>query len=326
MSAGRHHHSALKLNDGSVLVVGGNPGISPPGQPERFDPASLSWKTTGPLSDAPAADSPALVLLEDGRVLATLDPVPDATTTDVAVFLPGTNTWQRKAPLPIARSRHTFSKLRDGRVLVTGGVLQLSNQRLDDCQLFDPATNLWTRTGSLPRPLSQHTATVLNDGRVLIVGGAEKLSDGVATAVSQLFDPSTGTWTETAPLSEARWGHRAALLADGRVLVVGGQTAQAHRITAELYDPVSGTWSNAGELEKETLGHFATELPRLADGRVVVSSEVGITEVFDPSARTWSRLSQRPIAEREGHSATGLDDGRVLIIGGANHTGFISGP
>ena len=59
-----------------------------------------------------------------------------------------------------------------------------------------------------------HTATLLPNGKVLVAGGY--------IASAELYDPASGTWTNTGSMSTARAGHTATLLPNGKVLVAGG--------------------------------------------------------------------------------------------------------
>src|SRR5262249_56355469 len=99
--------------------------------------------------------------------------------------------------------------------------------------------------GSLNPPRFHHTSTLLPDGRVLVVGG-EYRSTPLASA--ELYDPATGTWSNTGSLSTARDSHTATLLTNGMVLVAGGRETDPGPAlaTAELYDPATGSWSPTG--------------------------------------------------------------------------------
>ena len=73
----------------------------------------------------------------------------------------------------------------------------------------------------------QHTATLLPGGLVLVTGGLNEggyRNGGRTYASAELYDPSTGTWSSTASMDSARYGHTATLLKNGWVLVAGGRT------------------------------------------------------------------------------------------------------
>jgi len=80
-------------------------------------------------------------------------------------------------------------------------------------------------------------------------------------------------------MTSRRLGHGAALLADGRVLIVGGtghETADPF-VTAELYDPATGTFSPTGSTLTPSFGLVATTL---LDGRVLILGEDA--ELYEP--------------------------------------------
>jgi galactose oxidase-like protein/Kelch motif protein len=178
----------------------------------------------------------------------------------------------------------------------------------------------WRSLPAAAMPSTGLTATPLLDGRVLVAG-----------PVASLLDPSTGTWTEVRPPREPRRDAVAARLADGRVLLVGGVSdADGFPLaSAELFDPLTAHWTAAGSMSvPRAAGHTATTL---LDGRVLVAAgtawdsktqldnalvnSVPSAELFDPRTGAWTATGELNKA-RSGHTATLLEDGRVLVTGG----------
>ena len=186
--------------------------------------------------------------------------------------------------------------------------------------------------------LQHATTTLLPDGRVLAAGGSREgpgpnaLSEDsnapIGLRSAWLFEPATGGWFETGSMTQGRSGHTATLLADGRVLAVGGcdfgipgntyeSSGQLDVFSAEIYDPPAGQWRATGSLAFGRCHHTATLLP---DGRVLVvggwlADPCGFPEVFDPTSGTWAVASQLR-TPRFDHTATLLSDGTVMIAGG----------
>ena len=100
-----------------------------------------------------------------------------------------------------------------------------------------------------------HTATILTNGTVLVTGGYNDIHLNSA----ELYDPSSGLWTTTGSMNNARAGHTATLLTDRIVLVTGGYNG-AYLNSAELYDPLSGIWIATGSMKSTRSVHTATTI------------------------------------------------------------------
>ena len=126
-------------------------------------------------------------------------------------------------------------------------------------------------------------------------------------------------------MKTGRWLHTATLLQDGRVLVTGGRSPQDSVYkSAETYDPATGTFRPAGSMGDGRQQHTATLLP---DGRVFIAGGywsdgqnwrvLSSTEMFDPATGHFSPIGSMG-TPRSGHTATLLNDGRVLIAAGGD--------
>src|ERR1051325_4931075 len=191
-------------------------------------------------------------LLPDGRVLTTAgySTGPYYGYQDTAeLFSPSTGTWVSTAALPAAanpyngRWQHTSTLLTNGLVLVSGGADQAS--LFLQAALYNPSTETWVVTGSLNTGRALHTATLLTNGLVLVAGGYGCCSTtNFALASAELYNPATGTWTNTGNMTKKRKEHTATLLPNGKVLVAGGvDENQSGLSSAELYNPITGTWT-----------------------------------------------------------------------------------
>jgi hypothetical protein len=256
-------------------------------------------------------------LLQDGRVLVAGGGFAGASNL-AELYDPRDKVFHPTGNMTAFRSRHTATLLDNGRVLVTGGTFDSS------AELYDPNLGTWTPTGSMSTSRRLHTAVRLNDGRVLLAGGFGGPFGGNPLASAEIYDPNSGGFSSTGPLSQARWGHTATLLQDGRVLATGGLGFPSDALaSAEIYDPDSGLWSGTGDMGAGRMQHTAT---LLLDGTVLIAGGVTTTtfgapvhataETFDPFTGRFSLTGSMSVG-RHLHTATRLWDGSVLLTGSA---------
>jgi len=271
----RAEQKAVALATGLVLVTGGTGDEQQGNQLDTtqvYDPASAHWYAAGRLTvprralgEATLADGRVLAVggFGNGHVLASadlLDPSTgglvtqtlDESTADGTPVEVQTTTftpqWQAVSDMATPREAPTATLLSDGTVLVAGGArLDAADAALASAEIFDPGAGNWSTGGTMTMARVGHTATRLLNGEVLIVGGmSTTCTTGAASCTkntAELYDPASDSWTATGPMSNWRSQHTATLLADGTVLIVGGEGAQASGMktaplaTAEIYQP-----------------------------------------------------------------------------------------
>ncbi|MFC9389275.1 Kelch repeat-containing protein [Streptomyces venezuelae] len=334
----------VRLRDGRVLFAGGaGPRLRTLDGAALFDPVDNRWTVTDPLRQARRMQS--LTPLADGQVLAAggitgpqAYPPPALPTAEL--YDPATETWTLTGALHEPRHSHTATLLPDGRVLVAGGQRPRDARAphtLASAELYEPDTGTWTPTGDMADARWHHQAVLLHDGRVLVAGGLTDTgrSKSATVALCELYDPTTGRWSPTGALRDARCAHQTLLLTDGTVLTLGGfgpHAADDGRYDpyslagVERYDPVAEEWSPEPPLPWGR-GHHRALL--LATGEVLVCGgcdhacqDVGhaATLRYDPGARHWSVAGPMGTG-RWVFGAVLLDDGRVLAAGGLARMG-----
>ena len=231
-------------------------------------------------------------------------------------------------PMLQSRVGHSATLLRDGRVLVVGGMDDAFTP-LYTAEVFDPETNRWMLVGEMREARTEHSAALLRDGRVMVTGGMNENLEIVGT--TEIYDPDSGEWFEHASMRTVRRGHFTLTLNDGRVAVVGGvgQTlgglgilanisAVGALLSTEIYDPQTDTWSRASDMLE---GHSGGLAIVLKDGRVLISGGynqaegLASSEVFDPNIDEWMRTASMA-RKTFANTAAVLPDGSVLFTGG----------
>ena len=315
-----------------VALVLGLPLVAgAPGPAHAQTSPQGSWELTGALA-TPRFDH-TLTLLANGKVLAAAGRTSPAGTVfnTAEVYDPVTEQWTPTGPMNDYRWQHTATLLADGRVLVAGGFGGLptgtgNNDQpvVNTSEIYDPATNTWTPTGPLNVRRALATATLLPNGQVLVAGGRWCPSAPPATcnftfrtATAELYNPATGTWTLTGPMTQARHTTASVLLNDGRVIVPAGFTNAGNGNNADIYNPATGTWSPTSNLNFARARQGAM---LLQDGRVMVVGgfpATQTTEIYDPATNVWSFAAPlTTTGNRFNYAYTVMANGKVLVASG----------
>jgi N-acetylneuraminic acid mutarotase len=261
MNYARDQHTTTALSNGRVLIFGGiGPCDALLPNVELYDPIANSFIDLGGF---PSRISSAAVLLANGKVLVTggYDANGSGTYRGAVLYAPsysgGNGAWFAAVSLANeARKDHTATLLRNGKVLLAGGINTTA------AELYDPnaTANAFSYTGNMINVRKTgHRATLLPNGEVLLTGGADAL---YVQATTEIYNPQTGTFRATTPMHYPRFYHSALLLPNGKVLVTGGDGLAAGILSqSEIYDPATETWTLIGSLNQARYNGAAVILP-----------------------------------------------------------------
>jgi hypothetical protein len=196
---------------------------------------------------------------------------------------------------------------------------------LNSEQIWDPVTETMQPVPSgVNLFCSGHT--LLPDGRLFVAGGHELAYVGIKNTM--LLNPLTSAWSAGPDMAVGRWYPTTTTLADGRVLIVSGDSitlggpntpfVTPSDTLPEIYDPKTNRITAMPTASRKMpLYPFMFLTP---DGRVVDAGPDTTTRILDPQTGLWSTLaSKSPI---DGHSAVMYRPGKILKSGTWTDTDF----
>ncbi|MDX6393162.1 MAG: hypothetical protein QOJ73_4225 [Streptosporangiaceae bacterium] len=247
MNLPRWYPTLTELPDGRYVAISGNSTTSSSwaDTPEVYDPTANTWTLLSKISTSQVHEEeyPFSYLIPNGNVL-NIGPSEDV-THELNV---DSQTWTQIGGASGVVNGSSIQYL-PGKILYSGGassVINTASAQANTAVLdTNAATPVWTQTAPMLHPRVYHTLTMLANGQVLAVGGGTTSDQSVGTTgvlPTEIWDPTSETWSAAAPIATARNYHSTAvLMPDGRVLVAGGGhysglNAQAQE-SAQIYSP-----------------------------------------------------------------------------------------
>ncbi len=302
----RTRHTATVLSSGKLLLVGGADRgdggdfahLSAVTSASLFDPSPVArtFSDAGTMSEA-RLDHTA-TRLDGDRVLVT-----GGQTSSVKIALDSIDLWSAEkgfepwGHLTTARANHAAIRLRNGKVLVTGG--WSLGASLASAEVLDADSHSVRAAAAMKHARHGHALALLPSGRVLVAGGLDDAGDPVATA--EIFDPSTGIFSEITTGTSPIWTDaHASVLPSGEVLIVGLQIAYR-------FDESTGELLLAGAPPDNAFG--AGVLP---GGRLTVCG-LDFCDTATETGQSTGRV--RSGAQRDGHTLSLLLTGELFGAG-----------
>ncbi|WP_328990607.1 hypothetical protein OG394_30520 [Kribbella sp. NBC_01245] len=328
---------------GLTLVVPTTAAYAHPGHPSH-PPTSTpttpqygnGWKPLAAIAGGPRQEHSVAAL--NGKVFVVGGIRPNGsggftTVSDVEVYDPSRNTWQRAASMPVAMNHPNLAAV-NGRLYVLGGLSGgASWQALRDTFVYNPATNRWTALPPMPAGTERGSSAIgVHGHKIYLAGGMRTLTPGpggLQDTVDQVhsYDTWTGRWGSLPSLPQAR-DHVGGAVVGNTFYVLGGRDrGQVNvRDTVYAFNLHSRKWSERapmptarGGIATATIGTkvytFGGE-GNVAGGTNSVFNQV---EAYDASRDRWQRLSPMPIP-RHGTAAASIGN-TIYVPGGGNHGG-----
>jgi hypothetical protein len=282
MKHARGGPTATLLPNGKVLIAGGNDGNGDLNSTELYDIATNTF-APGPSLIA-ARYGGAAALLPNGKVLIVGGVAyPSGPLSSTEIYDPSANSFSAGPTMSSSVAPTAAILLPNGKVLLTGEVI---SGNVTMAELYNPAGNSMAER-SLNTFRQYPTAALLPNGKVLIAGGFGNVNGQVVILTStQIYDPSLDAFADGPSMSSGRWFATAAPLANGKMLILGGNAYGTNVLNSvEIYDSLTNSFTAGTPMSDPRLFGTATLLP---DGRVLIAggwngtSSLTSTELYPP--------------------------------------------
>ncbi len=161
----------------------------------------------------------------------------------------------------------------------------------------------WRYKAEMPTSRRSFTASVVN-GKIYAIGGLQSTGsnqDPIRTV--DMYDPSTGIWTQMADNPLPMYEHSEGVV-DSKIYIMGGYprvpTAPPSAIF-QVYDPATDTWKRKADMPVPRANHCAA----VVDGKIylfggfcfecpVPGRLLSTVSIYDPATDTWTQGADMP--------------------------------
>jgi N-acetylneuraminic acid mutarotase len=250
------------------------------------------------------------------------------TTTSVANLTVGpvTSAWKSVVAVPNARGQHgAISVASNGKIYVFGGTSNGSDL-LNSMQVYNTNTSAWAAGAPMPTASRGFAYAIGSDKFIYTFGG---YGTGFMNQ-SYRLKPLTNSWTARANIPTAVWEGAATATNNGKIYVLGGQSADGVSNLNQVYTIATNSWATVAPMPVGMMQHRAVTGNNgkiyVFGGRTSTSGGLSdLVQIYSPSSNSWSFGKSMPIPKNQ--FGTFLNnDGRIYIIGGKASYYNNSGP
>ncbi|MBC7617574.1 MAG: hypothetical protein H7293_01035 [Candidatus Saccharibacteria bacterium] len=319
MSLGRHSHSTLLLDDGSVLAAGGwaravtDQDTPAAHSPQLWSPATGQWRVVSEIR-FDWRDWVRMTRLADGWVLffASRELFEDAPTGPVEfrawLWNPASAEVAQKN-VPIKPRRKAIIALKpNGDVLVASG--DEAAQQWREADLWNARSGAVSRTSAPPeRYMRDPQAIVLRNGNVAVADYQQlgHPANGVPQAPVLLWNATSGVWSQLPALvlHEAR---ELIELADGTLVTKNMRLA-----------PGASEWTQLRQVQAEDARPMVTPAGRL----MALGSVAPYLSSYNRDAASWEVIlpDGQPPIWRGTPALAPMADGRLMLVADVESSG-----
>ncbi len=233
----------------------------------------------------------------------------------VEAYDPATNTWTRKASMPVTRFLTNGATVIGSKIYVVGGWRDIGDiSPAGGVYEYTPATNSWR---TLPPGRFLVGSGCCGNGASGTIGGKLYVyegNDGVESSRLEQYDPATRKWAHLAKSNDPH-DRAAGHVLNGLFYVFGPNE------TIEAYDPTTDTWST-----KTPMSAGPSRGTAVIGGRIYVfggsdslSAVSQTVSIYDPALDSWD-LGVPMTTPRTGVGAAAVTTAGktvVYVIGGS---------